>query len=108
RGFLKAPPDRQLASLLPLLGSLCSSPESDVLNGLAKHLLEQAPPMLNVGALRQWLSRYGTPIEPGAAPRRLRVIRLTLDRDPRISGALLIRDGTIAYQQGTGDSGISV
>lgn len=94
RGFLKAPEDKQLKPLITTLGSLCSTNDNDVLKGLATHLIEQAP-TLNIEPIHRWLIQYGTPLAPGSTPARLRVIRLVLDRDPRSSGAFLIRYATI-------------
>ena len=95
RGFLKAPPDKQLPLLITILGSLCSTPVSDVLNGLAVHLLQHASATLHIEPLRRWLISHGTSQELGATPPRLRVIRLTLDRDPRTHGAFLLHHVTV-------------
>jgi hypothetical protein len=94
-GFLKAPKDKQLKPLLTVLGSLCPTTDVDILKGLATQLIEQAPPDVDVEPLNRWLIQYGTPLAPGTSPQRVRVIRLTLDRDPRSPGAYLIRYATV-------------
>lgn len=94
-GFRKAPPDKQLQLMMPILGSLCSTPDSDVLNGLARHLLQHASVTMDTEPLRRWSIRYGAPLEPGTTPPRLRVIRLTADRDPRKDGAFLLHHVTV-------------
>lgn len=95
RGFLRAPLEHQLKPFLTSLACQCSSETNDILNQLAKHLANLALPILNSKPIQDWLIKYGHPHPPGTAQHRLRVIRLTLDRDPRTSKSLLIRNAAV-------------
>jgi hypothetical protein len=95
RGFQKAPLDRQLAPILVILGRVCSTSESDPLTGLAEHILRHATPAMSLNPLHHWSAKFGHPLMPGTSPLRLRVIRLTMDRDPRDARTILVRHASI-------------
>ena len=86
---------RQFAPISAILGRLCSNAQSDPLTGLVEHLLQHAIPTMSLEPLHQWLARFGSPLMPGIGPPRLRVVRLTLDRDPRDARAMLVRHAAV-------------
>jgi hypothetical protein len=91
-GIRKAPREKRLELCIPFLAAVNSPPHDDLLKCLVDHLLTPASGIGEHQPLRAWLRQYGSREPPGMQRARIRVIRLSIERDPARSEGLLVRD----------------
>jgi hypothetical protein len=92
RGFLKAPPERQLRQILTQLAAYAVDGNDGHLVRLAEYLDAELPPNLDRAPLHKWArGMQAMAVGAGDPHERLSVIRARIDEDPETPGGLVLR-----------------